>query len=155
MRVWLRCSGAMTSGVTMKAWTPLMVVGRTVTWRRWRTAGRVCMVSAACLLAKARHSAPVFMRLFQLGLRGAAMSFWSSGLTSVGTGRDLAGTCSGAGLVEAAVWATAGTHASAVRANTRDLVRFMNEVPPVTGDWIRGEGERAQKQGSGIRDQGS
>jgi hypothetical protein len=27
----------------------------------------------------------------------------------------------------------------------------MNEVPPVTGDWIRGEGERAQKQGVGNR----
>src|SRR5271168_2074847 len=126
----------MTSGVTTKARTPSMVVGLTVTWRRSRMAGRVCMVAAACLLAKARHSSPVFQRWFQLGLRGAAMSFCNSGLTSVGTGRDLAGTCSGAGLVEAVFWATAGTHASAVRANTRDLVRFMNEVPPVTGDWI-------------------
>jgi hypothetical protein len=31
----------------------------------------------------------------------------------------------------------------------------MNEVPPVTGDWIRGKGERAQRQGTGSRDQGT
>jgi hypothetical protein len=55
-------------------------------------------------------------------------------------------------LVGAAVWAKPGTHASAVRANTRDLVRFMIKVPPVTEDWIRGEGERAQRQGIGSRE---
>jgi hypothetical protein len=43
------------------------------------------------------------------------------------------------------LWAEAERQASAVTASTRDLVRCMNEVPPVTGDWIAEAGERAQK----------
>jgi hypothetical protein len=46
------------------------------------------------MFAAARHSSPVFHNTFQFGFRGAPMTLCISGLTSPGTGKVFAGTCS-------------------------------------------------------------
>jgi hypothetical protein len=70
-------------------------------------------------------------------LRGAAMSFCISGLTSVGTGRDLAGTRKGGSLLDCA---PATVEAKAVQRRVRMFVRitgipldsrnYLNSISP-------------------------
>src|ERR1700682_4271100 len=83
-------------------------------------------VLAACALAAARHSSPVFHKTFQVGLRGAAIIFCISGLTSVGTGRVVAGTCKGASAPPL-VWAVPLAPAKVVHASTRSLMKFIHD----------------------------
>ena len=122
-----RCSGGILVDVTVKILAPPISPGWVVTWRRWRIAGRLCIVLAACALAVALHSSPVFHRTFQLGLRGAAMIRCISGLTSRGTGKVFAGNGSG-GRLSRMDWESAFVHKMRValaQASRSKLLAFI------------------------------
>src|SRR3954464_1125711 len=122
-----RCPGGRSSGVSTWTLTPSIVPASLLTCRRWSMAGMPSTVFAAILSAAARHSSPVFPRSCQIGLVGAPTNFCISGLMSaVGTGRVLAGTCSGAGAVSAS--AAAGQARRAARTSGTGLCGFTGVI---------------------------
>src|SRR6478735_6872742 len=70
-----------------------MVAGSTLTRMAARMAGMVGSVSFAFWATRAFHSALVLGTTFQIGLRGLAMIARIWGLTVLGTGMVLAGSC--------------------------------------------------------------
>jgi hypothetical protein len=124
----LRFSGGIWSGVTMKTFTPSIVEGSIFTCSRSAMAGIVGTIPASILSAALRHSSPVFHRSCHAGLSGAAMNFCMPGLTSVGTGIDLAGTSRGASAASSAL---APTAVSATAAATGRKDGWWG--PPLTG----------------------
>jgi len=64
----LRLRAGITFGVTMKAFTPSIVVACTVTPSCARISGRLATVAAAALATIAFHSTAVFGTTFQVGL---------------------------------------------------------------------------------------
>jgi hypothetical protein len=67
--------GEISSGVTMKTFTPSIVEGSIFTCSRSAMAGIVGTISASLLSAALRHSSPVFHRSCHTGLSGAAINF--------------------------------------------------------------------------------
>src|SRR5580658_3345331 len=126
----LRLRTGIILGVTMKALTPAIVVGCTVTPRAARISGSVATTAAAALSTIAFHSAGFFGTTFQVGLYGCPMIACICGLTVSGTGMTRAGTCRApGGTVEFARgcdgWAAHGVTARS-NASTVAYMVFMN-----------------------------
>src|SRR6516165_1844535 len=132
----------------MKALTPAMVVGSTLTPRRCRISGNVATVSAASLATSAFHSSADFGCAFQIGESGRAITASIAGLTVSGTGTSRSGKWRGAFSANDAEMPAASAMPIAASAMRRHfigvlpLVRRCAEAPQpiafILGRRIRG-----------------
>ncbi len=130
-----RFSGAIVSGVTMKALTPSIVVFSILTFRRSVRPGRLRIVPAAPASETGFHSSPVFGRTFQPGRSGAAISFCTCGLTVSGTGSERVGTSkppllAGWAMAPGAKAATPATQIAPITARRSKDERSVIKLPP-------------------------